>query len=336
MRWRLSLFCLCVAARAAAHGTDYTGLRIVLKENGTSVAVSVHDHLLPTGDAVTEVAARLKLRLNGVPFTAAKAAAVHDTANRRWIWQAESPVAVSSLKVERPLFPEVEGEKTILTVIRDGVQVGGAALTKDSPAFLLEEGHSSQGWWGDFTRFIREGIHHIFLGPDHIAFIVGLLLLGGSLIMLLKVVTAFTLAHSITLSLAAVGTLSLSPRIVEPVIALSIVVVAALNLRPAEERSDVRPLLAFGFGLIHGFGFAGALSEVGLPASTLGWSLAGFNLGVELGQAVIVLLLSPVLALLSRKRETLHAKVVLVSSLAIAAMGGWWFVERVFLQAGGR
>ena len=131
------------------------------------------------------------------------------------------------------------------------------------------------------------GVHHILIGPDHLIFLVGLLLLGGTLRQLALVVTAFTLAHGMTLSLAALNIVSPPTRIVEPAIALSIVYVGADNLMIRGGR-DVRVWIAFAFGLIHGFGFASVLREMDLPPTALGWSLFSFNVGVEIGQLLVV------------------------------------------------
>ena len=130
-------------------------------------------------------------------------------------------------------------------------------------------------------------MHHILIGPDHLLFLVGLLLLGGSLRQLALVVTAFTLAHSLTLTLAVLGLLSPPARIVEPAIALSIVYVGVDNLLVKSGR-DMRPWIALVFGLVHGLGFASVLREMELPRRALGWSLFSFNLGVEIGQLLVV------------------------------------------------
>ncbi len=180
-------------------------------------------------------------------------------------------------------------------------------------------------------QFIIEGIHHIFIGPDHILFIVGLLLLGGTLRQLLKIVTAFTVAHSITLALATLNILSPSPRLIEPTIALSIVFVGVHSLLHKEEKRDFRLLFAFGFGFIHGFGFASVLHELELPRQALGWSLFSFNVGVEMGQMCIVLLVTPILAALHRYSEKAAHKTVLASSIIVILAGGFWFVQRVFM-----
>ncbi len=173
------------------------------------------------------------------------------------------------------------------------------------------------------------GAEHIFQGYDHLAFLVALLLVASSWKRLLWMVTAFTVAHSITLGVTALGWVTLSPlgaRWVELAIAASVVFVAVENLIGVRER--YRPVLTFAFGLIHGFGFASVLAQYGLGDSAA-LALAGFNLGVELGQAVVVALLFPLVRLIAR-RDPLRRRVVTGTSLLIAALGGYWLVARAF------
>ena len=177
------------------------------------------------------------------------------------------------------------------------------------------------------------GIHHILIGPDHLLFLVGLLLLGGSLRQLLLVVSAFTVAHSVTLSLAALNILSPPARIIEPAIALSIVYVGVDNLLVHDGR-DVRTWIAFAFGFIHGFGFANVLREMDLPARALGWSLFSFNFGVEIGQLLVVTLVASAFALLRARSEVAGRRLVVVGSLIVVAAGTFWFIQRVFFPAG--
>ena len=161
-------------------------------------------------------------------------------------------------------------------------------------------------------------------------FIVGLLLLGGSMLRLLGIVSAFTVGHSITLSLAALNIVTPPARIVEPAIALSIVYVGADNLLSAKGARDVRAWIALFFGLVHGFGFASVLREIGLPPRALGVSLFSFNLGVEIGQAILVALVASLLALL-RSRSPIRARqVVTVTSIVVTLAGAYWFVERIW------
>src|SRR5215468_9062734 len=167
---------------------------------------------------------------------------------------------------------------------------------------------TTQGALAVMRTFIPSGVHHILIGPDHILFLVGLLLLGGTWGSLLRIVTAFTLGHSLTLSLAALDVVSPPARLIEPAIALSIVFVGADNL-VKESGRDVRAWLALVFGLVHGFGFASVLREFGLPSEALGWSLFSFNVGVEIGQLAIVLLVTAVLATIRRRSDVVAYRI---------------------------
>jgi hydrogenase/urease accessory protein HupE len=182
-------------------------------------------------------------------------------------------------------------------------------------------------------RFVPAGVHHILIGPDHLLFLVGLLLLGGALRQLIVVVTAFTVAHSLTLSLAALNLFSPSPRLVEPAIALSIVYVGADNLMVKGGR-DVRAWIAFAFGFIHGFGFANVLREMDLPRQALGWSLFSFNLGVEIGQLAVVVAVASLLAALRARSAEAGRRLAVAGSVAVIVAGAYWFIERVFFPGG--
>jgi hypothetical protein len=174
-------------------------------------------------------------------------------------------------------------------------------------------------------EFLKLGIVHIFVGYDHIAFLLGLLLTGGSTLTIVKIVTAFTAAHSVTLSLAALDVVTLNPVVVEAGIALSIVYVAAENL--FTWRRHGRWLVSFLFGLVHGFGFAGVLKDLALPSSALVASLLTFNLGVEIAQVAIVALVVPTLYGLTRTR--LHAPLTRMASAVILSLGLFWLYQRV-------
>jgi hypothetical protein len=175
--------------------------------------------------------------------------------------------------------------------------------------------------------FVLLGIEHILIGWDHLLFLLGLLLRGGGWLSLAKIITAFTIAHSITLALAALDIVALPDRLVEAVIALSIAYVAAENLflRPALTR---RWIVSFCFGLVHGFGFSSVLRELGLPAQGLVLSLLGFNVGVEIGQALVVAVALPILTFL--RRAGWERPMVRASSTAILVAGVVLFLERAF------
>ena len=194
-----------------------------------------------------------------------------------------------------------------------------------------------------FAIYLNEGVWHIWTGFDHILFLLSLLLpavlvrarrawqpgrsFREAFIDVAKVVTAFTLAHSITLSLAALSIVVLPSRWVESGIALSVVLAALNNLFPVV--ANGRWIAAFGFGLLHGFGFAGALHDLGLPTGSLALSLFGFNFGVEAGQLAIVLVFLP-LAFALRSTWTYRRLVFGGGSIAVAAVASIWFVERAF------
>lgn len=179
---------------------------------------------------------------------------------------------------------------------------------------------------GSGAGFFRLGIEHILTGYDHLLFLLALLLRGGRLLSLLKIITAFTVAHSITLALAVLGVVTIPARIVEPAIAASIVWIALENLW----RKDAPPhrwLVSFCFGLVHGFGFASAIEPLKLPAGRLALALLGFNLGVEAGQAFVVALLLPLL--LWMRGSAWEPRIVRAASLGVAAFGLVWLVERL-------
>jgi hydrogenase/urease accessory protein HupE len=170
------------------------------------------------------------------------------------------------------------------------------------------------------------GIEHILFGYDHLVFLLGLVLVGGRWRALLLVITAFTLAHSITLGMAVLGVWAPSPRIVEPLIALSVAYVGVENqfVKDAEKRWRI----TFPFGLIHGFGFAGALGEIQLPKADVPKALLGFNLGVEVGQLAVMAIVLP-LIMTARKRPWFEKKGVRYASYVIAGLGIVWFVARI-------
>ena len=229
--------------------------------------------------------------------------------------------------VDAALFPYDSAHQTFLNVY-DGDALTQAILDRGRTHFDYFAG-TRQGAMAVIKKFVPAGVHHILIGPDHLLFLVGLLLLGGKVRQLAMVVTAFTIAHSITLSLAALNLVTPPPRIIEPAIALSIVYVGADNLLVHGGR-DVRAWIAFTFGFIHGFGFANVLREMDLPTRALGWSLFSFNLGVEIGQLLVVATVATALAWLRTRSEAAGRQLAFVGSLGVIAAGTFWFIQRVF------
>ena len=235
--------------------------------------------------------------------------------------------APGRIELAGPLFPYDPAHETYANVYQ-GSALRGQELLDASHSTATAYLGGAPGVFAVVRTFVPAGMHHIFIGPDHILFIVGLLLLGGGLKRLLKIITAFTVAHSITLALAALQIVNPPSRLIEPAIALSIMVVGIENLIGGGKR-DVRAVLAFAFGFVHGFGFASVLRDFGLPPAALGWSLFSFNLGVELGQACIVLAVTPLLALASARRPVLAGRIVTAGSACVVAAGAYWLVQRV-------
>ena len=276
--------------------------------------------------------------------------------------------AACSLKVEDQLIDEhTDGSYAVLRLSGTCPEPGPALLIDYRLLFDIDPTHrgllqyvhgghsdsvifSSEGRtqtmgagtaWTQLIAYIHEGVWHIWLGFDHILFLLSLLLpavllrsqgrwtpaasFRSAFWDVAKIVTAFTIAHSITLSLAALGLVSLPSRWIESAIALSVVLAAINNVFPLVHHG--RWMAAFGFGLIHGFGFASALKDLGLPTGSLALSLFGFNVGVELGQLAIVCAFLP-LAYAIRATWAYRRVVLAGGSVAIATIAGVWLVER--------
>jgi hypothetical protein len=237
------------------------------------------------------------------------------------------------LEIEYSLFADLDPTHRGLLRARFGGRTVTGVLGPDQPRLSLDaEGRSRLA---QFLDYGREGVWHIWIGFDHVLFLLSLLLPAVLLAAgfapafwdVLKVVTAFTVAHSITLALAALSVIALPSRLVESAIALSVILAALNNVWPVVQRG--RWLVAFCFGLIHGFGFASVLTELGLPRDTLLVALVGFNLGVEVGQLAIVSVFLP-LAFLLRDTWAYRRVVAVGGSAAIALIAAGWLVERAF------
>ena len=215
-----------------------------------------------------------------------------------------------------------------------------ASLEPSATAVRFAVSGGSAGWRA-FKEFLGTGIEHIWSGYDHLLFLLSLLLpavyrrqrpqleahqsLRAALIDVAKVVTAFTVAHSLTLALATLKIVNIPARLSESAIALSIVIAALNNLRPTFTAR--RWMLAFAFGLLHGFGFANVLADLGLSAATLAVALFGFNVGVEVGQLAIVAVFLPVAYAL--RHTVLYRRAIFVGGSAIVAvLGSYWLVQR--------
>jgi HupE / UreJ protein len=252
---------------------------------------------------------------------------------------ANCSAGVRALTINYQLLQDIDPSHRGLLNLASGATVQTGVLGGSSPTATFVLGAPSR--WRTFVDYLQAGIWHIWSGIDHLLFLLSLLLpavllrrdhqwepvkqIGPAALSTLKVVTAFTLAHSLTLSLAALNVVHLPSRLTESVIAASIIVAALNNIFPIV--TDRRARIAFAFGLLHGFGFASVLSEMGLPGGARLLSLLAFNLGIEAGQLAVVLAVMPVIFLLrtaSIYRRTLmpwgSALIVLVASV--------WLVQR--------
>ncbi len=273
---------------------------------------------------------RLKLRMANERLTCRPSGQIEslpDAQSFRWSFScAPATRHETAVMVDAPLFPYDPEHHTFVNVYLDGALRAQADVIGSVRSHVLEL-HSRTPL--DTVRtFVAAGVRHILSGPDHLLFLVALLLIGGSLKRLLTIVTAFTLAHSVTLAAAVLGIVTPPASVIEPLIALSIVAVGLENLRRSSGQ-DRRAAAAGTFGLIHGFGFAAVLQEMQLRGGDLFWSLASFNVGVELGQVAVVACVAWLFLQIRHRGPHADRRLVFWGSSLVIGAGGFWFVERV-------
>lgn len=258
--------------------------------------------------------------------------AVHPEPNNTIQFQLSFPISAGSRLAVRSMLPArlTAGHRQFL-VVRSGAGQTLAERILDGKANFFETDlarlNLSESKPGSFRQFLVLGVEHILTGYDHVVFLLALLLAGGAFWNTAKIISSFTLAHSITLALAALDIVRIPSSIVEPLIAVSIVYVGVENLLQGDLRW--RWLLTFAFGLVHGFGFASVLRDLGVGAAGVGVAvpLVSFNLGVELGQVGIMLLVLPLIWKL-RSQPFFVMKCVPVCSLLVTLVGGYWLLQR--------
>lgn len=346
---------LLIAQPVSAHPTPFSYLDIRVSRGGADVDLVVHiidvahdlkleppEQLLDanvlrarSSEIGTLLGARLGLRADGAPLAGGAWSVPEALAERQSIRiSTRFPLGATpgTIALDAAMFPYDPQHQTFVNIY-EGEALALQAILDRSKTHVEFFSGSRQGVWAVIRKFVPSGLEHILIGPDHLLFLVGLLLLGGTLRRLALVVSAFTVAHSITLSLAALNILSPPARIIEPAIALSIVYVGADNLMVRGGR-DMRAWIAFAFGFIHGFGFANVLREMDLPTTALGWSLFSFNLGVEVGQLVVVVAVASALVAIRARSESVGRRIAVAGSVAVIAAGAFWFVQRVFFPGG--
>lgn len=319
-----------------AIGLDHDGNGAItwaeLRDREADVTALAFGHLALAGDG-----APCPLRPRGLRVTSHS-----DGAYAVLDFDAACPAEPHALAVEYTLFFDLDPQHRGIVRIDDGAGTRAAIFSPQDRRQIFER--SSLHPLRQLGAAIRLGVEHIFAGIDHLCFLVALLLpsvlvrqpgggwapvprLRPALADVLKIVTAFTLAHSITLTLSALQILRLPSRLVESGIAASVVVAAVNNVVPI--LADDRWAAAFALGLLHGFGFSATLMDLGLPRQNLALTLFGFNVGVEIGQMCVVAAFVP-LAYLSRKTWFYRRVGLVGGSLVIAGVAGVWLVERAF------
>lgn len=356
---------LCCAAHAAgAHvaSNGFVSAEVAGAAIGGSVEIAVRDAELAVGVDVNRDGRVTwgELRAAGprldeylaahLAFSAQGAACqltfgdlrVDDRSDGNYAWlpfSARCPAPVRRLTVHYRLMAGIDPSHRGLLTLAAAGEVQTAVLGGAAAEDAFDLGRPSR--WHAFGDYFQAGVRHILSGIDHLLFLISLLLpavllrrarqwqpVGGgraAALDVVRIVTAFTLAHSITLSLAALGVVRLPGRFTESVIAASIVVAALNNVFPVITRGRAR--IAFVFGLLHGFGFASVLSDMGLPVGARALSLFAFNLGIETGQLAVVAAVMPVVY--AMRRAPLYRRGVLPwGSALIAAVAAVWFVQR--------
>jgi hydrogenase/urease accessory protein HupE len=350
LRWSALLLALLLAAPASAHPVPFSYLDLEVHDAEVDGRIRIHlvdlAPVLGLADpqALLDEDVRTTYRATIERYVASRIAFERGGfARAKWgrmaVVDANEAIELAfiipgqpegALTLDTNLFPADPNHQTFVNVYEGGALRQQFILSAATEPVTYYRG-TTAGALAVMGTFIPSGVHHILIGPDHILFLVGLLLLGGTLRKLVAIVTMFTVGHTITLTLAALDIVNPAPWLIEPAIALSIVVVGADNLLQGKEKGrDLRAWVAGAFGLVHGFGFANVLKEFGLPQEALGWSLFSFNVGVELGQLAIVLVVASALTLMRRRWPAADKWVVLGGSVVVIAAGGYWFVERVF------
>lgn len=351
---------------AAAHPLDLGYLRVDAERGslaaGLDLDLGAAAHLLAVEESVLENPHALQQRAAALAdATLRRAPPVSDAGACRFLSEsfaslasrtvsltlrAECPAGARSLRWSLPFVAEMRVSPAFQLLVKAHAAPGGGGdelvttLDRNTPELTLSlDGEAASTL--SFGAFVWSGVEHIGAAPDqwydadgpkladgidHILFLLALLLAGGTAMQLIGITSGFTLGHSITLALSALGVVRPPASVIEPLIALSIALVAAeaFLARPGNRRWKV----ATAFGLVHGFGFAGALNELGLSTADTVKALFGYNFGVELGQIAIVLVVTPMILLLQRK-PTAHRLVVRALAASIFVAGMYWFAQRI-------
>ena len=336
---------------ALAHPTPFTYLDIRVNQGRVEVDLVAHmidvahdlnvdppERLLRadelevySANITAMLAARFRLQADGVLLQAGPWSSPEALPERQSIKMSgrfDLPDAPGMVRLDALMFPYDPMHQTFVNVYESDALALQAILDQSKTTVEFFSG-SREGVWAVGRRFIGSGVRHIAVGPEHVLFLVGVLLLGASPRQLAFIVSMFTVAQVITLTLATFNVLSPPGRIVEPAVALSLVYLGADNLM-VRDGKDLRGWITFGFGAIHGFGFANVLRQMDLPRHALGWSIFSFSVGVEIAQLIIVVVVGLAFASLRARNQAFGGRLVYVGSIAVILGGAFWFVQRVF------
>lgn len=346
---------LAVTRPAVAHPAPFSYLDILVDDAALRITLIVHtfdlahelnveppervlelDVLRAKAPAFTTLLSeRLKLLVDGAPATFGTWSAPEPMPERQSV-RLETTIDLARIPgrvgIQAYLFPYDKVHQTFINVYERG-QLKTQTILDVRRQHFEYFGSAPRGVLATLRTFLPDGVTHVLFGLDHLAFLGGLLLLGGSLRQRLTLVSAFVLTHTIALFLAAFNIVRPPARLVEPAIALSIVYVGADNLMVRGGR-DVRGWIAAAFGAIHGLGYASVLRGLDLSQVALAWSVAAFTIGVALGQLVAVSAIATVVAALRSRDDVLGRRITYAGSVAVIAAGTFWFVRRVFFPGG--
>ena len=336
MRQVTVFICIILSCLAWAHDTSISGLKFILDKDGATVAIqSAFSNLTKSGVQAQGLSKELHILVNGKAWICEKPDITVDKPTDTIMLQAHIKGPIESIEIQDRLFSNNPNSKTIVTIMKDGEEAGQGVLSSEFKSWTYtvpkpaDEAKSKPSALSAMKDFFLMGVKHILSGPDHLLFIFGLILARPRVKELIKVASGFTVAHSITLTICALGIYTMPAKIVEPLIALSIVAVAAEKFLRPNDKVWRTVAIAFCFGLVHGFGFAGALTEAGLPPERVALSLLSFTVGVELVQISIILTATPLLLWASQAKPKIYRPATVAMAVCISLIGLFWFGERV-------
>ncbi len=329
----LLLICLlCLpSTRTSAHDPKLASVKVIRESARTTIGVSVHVSALSqeTGalsspDLESALRGRLALEFDGEPWNPATGMLQLDSANDLAYWQGSYPQPVTRVRLLAPLISKDAGAFTVLQVFLDGKPVDEQILDAGSPRVSDKAGPL----WS-LRRFFVEGLRHIAGGFDHLAFVMGLVLVSRTTRRAFWAATGFTVAHSLTLVATTLGWIAPNSAVVEALVAASIALVAADALWGGDRGSRRIGVHALGFGLVHGMAFASAITALMSGSTAIGVALIGFNAGVEVGQGLFVLASAPLLGWLAVRSPNLHGHLRNTLASFVGLAGLWWLGGRM-------